>query len=179
MTAQFGSTRPASGSGAMNLAQALSLEPLSEASVVAGASGVGRDVRWADVVDIPDPLPWVGQGQLLLTTGISWPREDEQQRQLIRELARRNLAGVLLAVPRLAARGVCGDRLDSGGPGRAQRAAPARGRARGYGGRSAHREPAPGGDGVAAPGGELSRCPAGGKGRVRCLQPGAGPLARL
>ncbi|MHB1576487.1 MAG: PucR family transcriptional regulator [Candidatus Dormibacteria bacterium] len=99
MTAQLGSARSASGSGAMTLAQALSLEPLSEASVVAGASGVGRDVRWADVVDIPDPLPWVGQGQLLLTTGISWPREDEQQRQLIRELARRNLAGVLLAVP--------------------------------------------------------------------------------
>lgn len=94
------SARPGSSAGAMSLAQALALEPLREASVVAGQAGLGRDIRWADVVDIPDPLPWVGPGQLLLTTGISWPTDDEQQRRLIRDLAASDLAGVVLAVPK-------------------------------------------------------------------------------
>lgn len=84
----------------MRLDQALRLEALSGAQVVAGSGGVEREVRWANVVDIPDPLPWVGPGQLLLTTGISWPKAAGGQRRLVRELAERELAGVVLAVPK-------------------------------------------------------------------------------
>ncbi len=89
--------------GAMTLARALAQEPLSRAEVVAGAHRLDREVRWVDVVDIPDPLPWVGPGQLLLTTGISWPRPEAEQRRLVRELAERGLAGVALAVPQYLA----------------------------------------------------------------------------
>jgi PucR family transcriptional regulator, purine catabolism regulatory protein len=67
--------------------------------VVAGLSGLERDVLWVHIVDLPDPLPWVRQGQLLLTTGYGWPREEEAQCALIRALAERNLVGVGLAVP--------------------------------------------------------------------------------
>jgi purine catabolism regulator len=84
----------------MTIARALLLDPLARAVVVAGAGGQDREVRWADVVDIPDPLPWVGPGQLLLTTGISWPASDPDQRRLLEELDERGLAGVVLAVPR-------------------------------------------------------------------------------
>lgn len=54
--------------------------------MVAGLGGVDREVRWAHVVDIPDPLPWVSAGQLLLTTGFAWPTAAEEQRRLVRDL---------------------------------------------------------------------------------------------
>jgi purine catabolism regulator len=87
----------------MRLAQALLIEPFSRAEVVAGRAGMDRELRWVDVVDIPDPLPWVGTGQLLLTTGISWPKRESQQRSLVRGLAARGLAGMALAVPKYLA----------------------------------------------------------------------------
>ncbi|MHB8325746.1 MAG: PucR family transcriptional regulator [Candidatus Dormibacteria bacterium] len=83
----------------MRLAQALMIDPFSSGEVVAGRAGLDRELRWVDVVDIPNPLPWVGAGQLLLTTGISWPQDPSQQRRLVRELASLGLAGVALAVP--------------------------------------------------------------------------------
>lgn len=70
----------------MRLSQALALPALGEAEVVAGLGGVDREVRWAHVVDIPDPLPWVSAGQLLLTTGFAWPTAAEEQRRLVRDL---------------------------------------------------------------------------------------------
>jgi len=80
--------------------QALGLASLSAARVVAGSRGLGRPIRWVNVVDIPDPLPWVGAGQLLLTTGITWPQAAAQQRQLVSGLVQRELSGVILAVPK-------------------------------------------------------------------------------
>lgn len=83
----------------MKLLEALTLPVLGNTSVVAGLAGLEREVLWVHIVDLPDPLPWVHPGQLLLTTGYAWPREEEAQRALIRALAERNLAGVGLAVP--------------------------------------------------------------------------------
>jgi len=83
----------------MKLLEALALPVLESTHVVAGLVGLERDVLWVHIVDLPDPLPWVRPGQLLLTTGYAWPREEEAQRALIRALAERNLAGVGLAVP--------------------------------------------------------------------------------
>lgn len=84
----------------MRLSQALDLAALGEAQLVAGRDGIEREVRWANVVDIPDPLPWVSPGQLLLTTGFSWPAVAAEQRRLVRDLGGRGLAGVALAVPK-------------------------------------------------------------------------------
>lgn len=87
----------------MRVSQALDLAVLGDAEVVAGRGGVDREVRWAHVVDIPDPLPWVSAGQLLLTTGFAWPGAAEDQRRLVRDLVGRGLAGVALAVPKYLA----------------------------------------------------------------------------
>ncbi|MFZ0995664.1 MAG: PucR family transcriptional regulator ligand-binding domain-containing protein [Candidatus Dormiibacterota bacterium] len=84
----------------MRVHQALGLPVLGEATLVAGCDGVDREVRWANVVDIPDPLPWVSAGQLLLTTGFAWPSAADEQRRLVRDLVGRGLAGVALAVPK-------------------------------------------------------------------------------
>src|SRR3954447_11967993 len=84
----------------MKFAQAQAQTILGKARVVAGERGLGRDIRWVHIVDIPDIVQWVRPGQLLLTTGYSLPRDPDSQRALIRSLVDRQLAGVGLAVPR-------------------------------------------------------------------------------
>ncbi|HWQ11409.1 MAG TPA: PucR family transcriptional regulator [Roseiflexaceae bacterium] len=83
----------------MNLAEAVRFPVLQRASVVAGARGLGRDVRWVHVVDLPEPEEWVRPGMLLLTTGYAWPRAEVAQRALTRALAAREIAAIGLAVP--------------------------------------------------------------------------------
>ncbi|RNB80100.1 PucR family transcriptional regulator [Brevibacillus fluminis] len=83
----------------MKVFDALQLPSLKHAKVVAGSKGLQRLVRWVHIVDLPDPLPWVRSGELLLTTGYSWPHEPAAQQALIRDLSVRGLAGLGLAVP--------------------------------------------------------------------------------
>jgi purine catabolism regulator len=84
----------------MRLHDVLALSVLHPAQVVAGGQqGLSRDVRWAHIVDIPEPVPWVQSGQLVLTTGYAWPHDDDGQRELVRGLALRCPAGIALAVP--------------------------------------------------------------------------------
>ncbi len=84
----------------VRLSKVLAIEAFRDARLVAGERGVDGDVSWAHVVDVPDPLPWTSPGQLLLTTGVSWPASVEEQVALIGEFANRRLAGVALAVPK-------------------------------------------------------------------------------
>lgn len=83
----------------MEIRDALQFDALRRASVVAGAPGLGRAVRWVHVVDLPDPTVWVRTGMFLLTTGYAWPRTEVEQRALARSLAERQIAAVGLAVP--------------------------------------------------------------------------------
>jgi purine catabolism regulator len=83
----------------VKVSDALGLESLHRARVVAGSSGLEREVQWAHVIDMPDPAPWVRPGQLLLTTGFSWPTTPSETRDLVRLLDQRGLAAVALAVP--------------------------------------------------------------------------------
>ncbi|WP_337844773.1 PucR family transcriptional regulator [Thermus sp.] len=79
------------------LNQLLKLPSLSRARLLAGDGE--RIVTWVHVVDLPEPAPWVRQGQLLLSTGYAWPREVEALRRFAAELAAVEPAGVVLAVP--------------------------------------------------------------------------------
>ncbi len=83
----------------MKLSDALQLKSLSGAKVVAGACSLDRFLRWVHVVDLPDPTPWIKPGDFMLTTGYSWPREEDAQQELIRRLAEQGLAGLGFAVP--------------------------------------------------------------------------------
>jgi len=83
----------------MRIRDALRLESLRSATVVAGQAGLDRDVQWAHVIDMPDPAPWVRPGQLLLTTGFAWPTQEREVRELVRLLRERGLVAVGLAVP--------------------------------------------------------------------------------
>lgn len=84
----------------MNVREALGVDSLKSAQIVAGEAGLEREVRWAHVIDMPDPAPWVRPGQLLLTTGFAWPSSESDQRQQIESLTQAGLAAMALAVPR-------------------------------------------------------------------------------
>ena len=84
----------------MQLSDVLGLPSMKEAAVVAGADGTDRQVTWSHVVDMPDPVPWMRPGFLLLTTGLSWPEDESKQRRQIADLARAGVAGVVMAVPK-------------------------------------------------------------------------------
>jgi len=77
----------------VSLREALRLAPLQRARVVAGAAGLDRLVSQVNVMEVPDILPWVKPGQLLLST--AYPLRDEQAAldALVPGLAERGLAG--------------------------------------------------------------------------------------
>ncbi|NVZ65311.1 PucR family transcriptional regulator [Pseudomonas gingeri] len=83
----------------MKLATALEQTILRKATVVAGAHALDREISWVHIVDHPDILHWLSSGDLLLTTGYNWPRDDQACREMIRSLNQIGLAGVVLAVP--------------------------------------------------------------------------------
>jgi purine catabolism regulator len=77
----------------VSLREALRLPPLLRARVVAGAAGLDRLVSQINVMEVPDILPWVKPGQLLLST--AYPLRDERAAldALVPGLAERGLAG--------------------------------------------------------------------------------------
>jgi PucR family transcriptional regulator, purine catabolism regulatory protein len=83
----------------MKLSDVLALPSFETASVVAGGGLLDREIAWAHVVDMPDPAPWVQPGFLLLTSGMSWPKDDAAQRRQIAELAHAKIGAVGMAVP--------------------------------------------------------------------------------
>lgn len=83
----------------MKLETAVRETVLRHAEIVAGRQNLQREITWVHMVDHPDIANWVKAGELLLSTGYSWPTDQDASRQLVRELSAIGLAGVVLAVP--------------------------------------------------------------------------------
>jgi purine catabolism regulator len=62
-------------------------------ALAAGEEGADAPVRWVHISELLDPTPWLSGGELLLTTGIQLDTE-ARQREFVRRLARRHLAGL-------------------------------------------------------------------------------------
>ncbi|MGI5459206.1 PucR family transcriptional regulator [Streptomyces sp. CA-249302] len=62
--------------------------------VLAGHDGLDREVDWAHSIELADPVPWLGGGELVLTTGLRLPASDPKQRDYIRHLAKAGVAAV-------------------------------------------------------------------------------------
>jgi PucR family transcriptional regulator, purine catabolism regulatory protein len=58
-----------------------------EPRVVAGERSLDRPVRWVHVIELPDAARMLRGGELVLTTGIALPDEDELLRTYVAELA--------------------------------------------------------------------------------------------
>lgn len=79
----------------LTVREALQLEVMRPVRVVAGHAGLDREIRWVHIIDIPEIIPWVRGGELLLTTGYGWPVEEEERQRTVRELNAKGLAAIL------------------------------------------------------------------------------------
>ena len=64
--------------------------------LLSGGEGTERLVHWAHVCELPDPTEWLGEGDLLMTTGIGIPKDPGAQERYVELLARAGLAGMMI-----------------------------------------------------------------------------------
>ncbi len=67
-----------------------------EPEVVAGTSNLHREIRWVHSGEVPNIAAFLRGGELLLTTGISIARDGERQREYVRALSDRHVAGLVI-----------------------------------------------------------------------------------
>jgi PucR family transcriptional regulator, purine catabolism regulatory protein len=65
--------------------------------VIAGSVGLDREIRWAHVCELKDPLPWLTGGELVMTTGLAIPRHSEGQERYLSRLAASGAAGLAIS----------------------------------------------------------------------------------
>jgi purine catabolism regulator len=73
---------------------------VGEPRLVAGESGLDQRVRWVHSAEVPDIASLLRGGELVLTTGIGLPADDEGIRSFIRELAEAGVVGLVVELGR-------------------------------------------------------------------------------
>ncbi len=84
----------------MSVAQMLALPAFAGAEVLAGADGLQRVVRSANVMEVPDIVPWVRAEGLLLTTGYPLSAVVEELPQLVVDLDARGVSAIAVKLHR-------------------------------------------------------------------------------
>lgn len=82
----------------LTVAECLALRPLTEAMLVSGSGGLGRQVRWVHVVEVLEVGECLGGGELVLTCGVLLGKNREFQRQIIKLLDQAGAAGLGIAI---------------------------------------------------------------------------------
>jgi purine catabolism regulator len=77
-------------------------DPTLDTTVVSGAGGLGRPIRWAQTSEVADPWKWLGPGELLMTVGLNLPASPEGQREFVRRIHAAGIAGLALGEDGLA-----------------------------------------------------------------------------
>ena len=89
-----GPVLPSGRAPGLPLESVLELEVLAGATVIAGRAGLRRVVSRVNVMEVPDVLPYVRVGELLLTTGYAVRKHPERLADLVRELHARDVAAL-------------------------------------------------------------------------------------
>lgn len=78
----------------LTLREALKIEPLTRAQVIAGISGLDNIVSSVNIMEVPDILNWVHPEELLVTTLYPLRSENAQIEKLIPALSKKGLSGL-------------------------------------------------------------------------------------
>lgn len=79
----------------ITIEDALDMEYMKNCKLIAGFKGIRNTISKVNVMADPDILNWVDEGELLLTTAYSFKKDNiEEQKKLIRECAKKKLAGI-------------------------------------------------------------------------------------
>ncbi|HWR05466.1 PucR family transcriptional regulator [Sporomusa sp.] len=74
------------------------LPSLKKLTLVAGKAGLERRVRWVHFIDLPDVVPWVQGGELLIITGIGLNGEVHRLKEIVHGIIKKKLAGIIVNV---------------------------------------------------------------------------------
>lgn len=80
--------------------EALQLSQLSSITVRSGQKGLYRRVRWAHAFEYDDVQHFLEGGELLLTSGQSWPKDKELESKLLEGYLSYQISGILFATGR-------------------------------------------------------------------------------
>ena len=81
---------------AITVREALALDCMRGARIVAGADGAGRRIRGVNVMEDANIVRWMRGGELLLTTGYTIRDDPAALERLVPALAERDLAGLVI-----------------------------------------------------------------------------------
>lgn len=70
--------------------------PELRSRLLSGAQGLDHKVRWAHVCELPDPTEWLGEGDVLMTTGLGIPKAPADQQAYVARLAQAGIAGMMI-----------------------------------------------------------------------------------
>lgn len=87
----------------MKLRELLQKTCLHQTTLRTPAATLENSVRSLHIIDHPEMGKWVQPEQLVMSTGVNWPRSAAAQRRLMASLAEGGVSAVLLAVPRFLA----------------------------------------------------------------------------
>ncbi|MFT9846429.1 PucR family transcriptional regulator [Aneurinibacillus sp. REN35] len=72
-------------------------DPHLYTEVIAGTTGLEREITWAHVCELHDPTPWLTGGELIMTTGLAIPRIAQEQETYLQRLAHAGASGIAIA----------------------------------------------------------------------------------
>ncbi len=76
--------------------EALTLGVVNRLNVVGGGDGLDRVIKLVNVIEAPDIMDWVLEGEFLLTTGYSFREFPELMTKLVTKMAQANSAGLAI-----------------------------------------------------------------------------------
>jgi len=76
----------------------ITLPSLKQLNLVAGKSGLDRVVRWVHFIDLPDVIPWVQGGELLIITGIGLNGDMDMLKDIVQGIIKKKLAGLIINI---------------------------------------------------------------------------------
>lgn len=96
----FPSPDPTTDEHLLTLSQVLELDVMEGATVLAGASGLGRRIRGINIIEVPDVWQWLEGGELLLSAGYAWRDHPERMVDLVSKLEKARVSGIAFKLGR-------------------------------------------------------------------------------
>jgi PucR family transcriptional regulator, purine catabolism regulatory protein len=81
---------------ALTVREAMALGGLRRGEVLAGAGGLDRTITWVKVLESPETISWLAEGELLLTVAFAIKDDQAAQRDLMRNLAAVGSSGLVI-----------------------------------------------------------------------------------
>jgi len=81
---------------ALTVREAMALGGLRRGEVLAGAGGLDRTITWVKILESPETISWLAEGELLLTVAFAIKDDREAQRDLMRNLAAVGSSGLVI-----------------------------------------------------------------------------------